>query len=120
MRQNWVGKNQWLSWQEWQGSNLRPPVLETARVCTAVLWSVRLCRIFSPTLPSAMLSSSSGYLLSHPVWVQTWVPLKAPTVSDLFGRSSPRSPPATTERTDMLHAETVPRRRVRQMTPARL
>jgi hypothetical protein len=28
MRRNRVGKNQWLSWQEWQGSNLRPPVLE--------------------------------------------------------------------------------------------
>jgi hypothetical protein len=25
MRRNRVGKNQWLSWQEWQGSNLRPP-----------------------------------------------------------------------------------------------
>src|ERR1700736_6600579 len=26
---NWIGQNQGLSWQEWQGSNLRPPVLET-------------------------------------------------------------------------------------------
>jgi hypothetical protein len=28
-RRNWIGQNQGLSWQEWQGSNLRPPVLET-------------------------------------------------------------------------------------------
>src|SRR6266851_9826404 len=25
----WIDQNQGLSWQEWQGSNLRPPVLET-------------------------------------------------------------------------------------------
>src|SRR6202011_5866011 len=29
MRRNGPSRNQGLSWQEWQGSNLRPPVLET-------------------------------------------------------------------------------------------
>ena len=56
-RRHWIGQNQGLSWQEWQGSNLRPPVLETGAL------PIELHSYREPASPPIRAVSSIGNAL---------------------------------------------------------
>jgi hypothetical protein len=63
-------------WQEWQGSNLRPPVLEIAELRFGEFGQyrpVRFGRIIRPVEPLMGRSSWSNFLRPDWVWVQNWV-----------------------------------------------